>query len=134
MLIKYNKENMLSIPVNGNSTNTVRLMPGISEFPKEIFDAVKDHPQVKMLVESEMIEFIEVKTEKKGKAKEKVLGKNDEPVSLSELSEKNAKKLIKDTFVMEMLERWELEETRVSVKKVLDAKIDDIKNPKVKKK
>lgn len=134
MLIKYNKENILSFPVGNEPSGTLKIQPGMNEFPSDVFKAVEKHPIVSFLVESGVIEFPTFKAEKKEKGKEKIIGKKDEEIDLSELSVKDANTLVRETFNLEMLDRWDVAETRIKVKKVIEKQLEDIHNPKVVKK
>lgn len=129
MLIKYNKKNILNLPVSSSAKNIKRLKPGLNEFPGAVWkDFAESHPVVKAMVAAGEIEEVTVQAKKKegSKAKPKTLGKDDKPISIIEVGDADAKNLVKDMMDLAILERWEAEETRVEIKKSIKAQMDKI--------
>ena len=124
MLIRYTKTNVHTFPVTAEAKEVVKLKPGLNEFPSKVWKLWEKHPIVVGMIEDGDIELVNLKSEAKGKAKPKVIGKDDKELRIKELSAKDAIKVVKETFDRDMLERWQAEETRHTVKKELDKALE----------
>ena len=123
MLIQYNKTNLHSFPTDAQAKHIVSLKPGVNQFPKEVWDKWKDTEICKQMIEDGDIELLEFKAEAD---EEKVIGKDDEPLNLSELRVKDAEAVVKQTFDVKLLEEFELMENRMTVKKAIKSQIKKI--------
>ncbi|HEX5034650.1 MAG TPA: hypothetical protein VFW62_09235 [bacterium] len=122
MLIMYT-------PANIYRCGEMRLIPGMNDVPERVWNEVKDHPLVKMRVEKGLISL-------RPQQKAKLAGdgestgqddNGDGLTSLGEFSAKEAEALVKETFDLPTLERWQGEETRKGVLKAIEAQIDSLK-------
>ena len=154
MFIKYNETNIHAIPhiktkqvrLKNRKTGKVRiedridgaqspqdikwLRPGWNEFPREVWEQNKKSPVLMQMIKDKKIEVMNetvVVTEGKKKVK-KVVGQDDEEVSLRLFSETRALEIVKDTLNRDMLQRWMDEETRHKVKRMLAKQIKPLLN------
>lgn len=156
MLIKYNNNNVHALPsvkkkmvtlVNkktGKKRTVVKLdlsqspqdikflRPGWNEFPREVWEQNKEHPQIlKMLAEGKIELMSEVVVVKSGSKKTSLMiGESEDPLVLKQLEVPKAVKIIKGTFNREMLQRWQDDEIRSTVKKAITEQLDPLLNPK----
>lgn len=126
MLINYKKKNMMTLPrtLDGKSAEVLR--PGMNEFPSEVWEMHKKHHIVMAMVENGDIEEVTVKGKKEGKKAAPKLGADDKEIDISKVEDKDAKSLVKETLNLEILERWEAQETRIEVKKLIRKQKDKI--------
>lgn len=154
MFIKYNDTNVHAIPniktksvrMKNKKTGKIRvveklvgnqspqdikwLRPGWNEFPSDLWNKTKDHPGIKKMLAEKKIELLNetvVVTEGKKKVK-KVIGQDDEEVSLRFLSELKSIEIVKGTLNRDILQRWLDEETRHKVKRALSKQIEPLLN------
>lgn len=126
-LIHYHKVNLLRI---GN----LRLMPGMNQIPEEIWKEAKSHPLIQHRLNSGEITVL---AQAKSGVQEKTL-KNDLEKKVSETGENSnsldsystnqAKDIVQNTFDLNLLRRWQTEETRKAVYKVVEAQIEKIES------
>lgn len=144
MFINYTGTNVHALPqVNVanpmlQSPQDVKwLRPGWNEFPKAVWDQNKSNPNVQKMLKKGIIKLLEytatvkVKT-KTGKIKlvKKAIGLDDSPVKLKYFDEKTAVTIAKNTYDRDLLQRWDDEETRHKVKKVLRKQIEPLMSSK----
>ena len=89
-----------------------RLMPGANEVEDEAWEKVKDFRAVKRRLESGEYEVLQ--------------GKSD---GIKGFTAKKAAELVKETYDMSLLEKWDSEETRPSVRKALKEQIEFMRLP-----
>lgn len=156
MFIKYDDTNVHAIPhvkmvekkLRNKKTGAVRtemrmspdlapqeikwLRPGWNEFPKDVWDQNKDHPGIKKMLASGKIELLAEKvTVTEGRKKiTKVIGMDDEEVSIKLFSEARAIEIVKDTLNRDILQRWMDEENRSKVKRAIDKQIKPLLSTK----
>lgn len=132
MFIKYNRPNVHMLPGGIDFKSIHRLMPGWNEFPSEVWKKLTEHPQIKRFVDEGIIEFLEEKkVEKKGKKQVvKMIGTDDSPIDLKDLTEAKAIKIVKETHRRELLQRWRDAETRTKVKRALTKQLKPLLNTK----
>ena len=154
MFIKYNDTNVHALPhvtmktvkLKNKKTGKVRfvervdhgqspqdiqwLRPGWNEFPSHVWEQNKEHPGIKKMLKDKKIELLNetvVVVEGKKKIK-KVVGMDDEEISLKLFSEARAIEICKDTLNRDILQRWIDEETRHKVKRALIKQIKPLLN------
>lgn len=109
------------------------LRPGWQEFPKGVFEAHLEDPEVQQLIKDKHIVISDVVIqEKQGKKTVKVeLGKADVEVHLVAIKEeKKCLEIIAGTFNRELLQRWIDEENRSKIKRALEKRMKDVFDPK----
>ena len=154
MFIKYNDTNVHAIPdvqmkavrLKNKKTGKVRieqrlsgsqspqdikwLRPGWNEFPSDLWAKTKDHPGIKKMLAEKTIELLSEKvviTEGRKKIT-KIIGQDDEEVSLKFFNEVKAIEILKGTLNRDILQRWMDEETRHKVKRALKKQIEPLLN------
>jgi hypothetical protein len=117
MLIRNTKLSIISIP-NGESEAHGRLLPGVNEIPKAVWDAARPH--MALHLETGALEEIHLTREALEPGAE---GEDAEGgVVVAKLAQKAALKLIGETVDAKLLELWHLEETEANKRpKVLEA-------------
>lgn len=156
MFIKYNQTNLHALPnvthkavvlrnkKTGKKRTVMRvdnrqspqdikwLRPGWNEFPKAIWDQNKDHPGIKKMLKDKTIEIMSdtVVVKQGRKSLKKVVGQDDEEVSLHLFSEARSIEIVKGTLNRDILQRWIDEETRHKVKRALTKQIKPLLNDK----
>jgi hypothetical protein len=137
MLVKWNGKNVWSIGKGMADGAVVQLVPGPNELEKADWEAIKDHPVVKARMEKDVIDM----TRGKVKMLEVVVAKvetgssddnsgsddnNEGGSTLSSLNATDAVKLIKETFNVELLRKWEEDETRKKPMAAIKAQFEAI--------
>ncbi|MCT6926160.1 hypothetical protein [Metasolibacillus sp.] len=100
----------------GNYTriaNDVKVIPGANTLTEDEFAAFVQHPIVEWLIDNGEIIIPEGQAE-------------DNATSLKELNADDAIKLVKDTFSIEFLEQFKVDEDRKTVLAAIDAQIAEI--------
>lgn len=159
MFIKYNDTNIHAIPdirtksvrmknkktgkvvmrekIDSNQTpqDIKWLRPGWNEFPSALWLKTKNHPTHLKMIEDKKIEFLseKVKVKQGKKMVTKVIGEDDEEVSLELIAEKRSIEIIKGTFNRDILQRWADEEIRHKVKRAVMDQIELVNNAGKKK-
>lgn len=154
MFIKYNETNVHAMPhvkmktvrLKNKKTGKVRteqridaslapqdikwLRPGWNEFPREVWEQNKSNPGIKKMIADGKIELLaeKVVTTVGKKKVTKIIGQDDEEVSLRDFSEVRALQIVKDTLDRDILQRWLDEETRHKVKRALSKQIKPLLN------
>lgn len=158
MMIKWNESNIHALPYVTHKQVTLRnkktgkkrtvtqvdasqspqdirwLRPGWNEFPKVIWDQNKDHPGIQKMIREKKIELLaEPVVIKEGKKRiTKIIGQDDEEVSLKHFAEVRAIEIVKGTLNRDILQRWMDEESRHKVKRALSKQIEPLLNDKKK--
>jgi hypothetical protein len=154
MMIKYNNNNVHAMPfvtqkvvtVKNKSTGKKRqvtranynlspsdipfLRPGWNEFPRQVWEQNKNHPGIQKMLEEKKIELmndvVQVKVGKK--TVEKIIGQDDEEITLKYFSDSRAVEIVKGTLNRDILQRWMDEETRHKVKRAITKQIEPLLN------
>ena len=134
MLINYKKKNTITLPKTMDGKSVAMLKPGMNEFPSEVWGDHKQHPIIKAMVENGDIEEVTVTGKKEGNKKAPTLGADDKEIDISKVETKDAKSLVNETLDLKILERWEAQETRIEVKKLIKKQMDKINKKGVSKK
>jgi hypothetical protein len=121
----------LEARMEGQSPQDIHwLRPGWNEFPKHVWEQNKDHPSIKkMLKENKIVLLAEPVTVTQGSKKvKKIIGMDDEEVSLKLFTDVRAIEIVKETLNRDILQRWLDEETRHKVKRALKKQIEPLLN------
>lgn len=105
VLVIYDRKNVLTINAGDQK---LRLVPGANRVDSKAWEACRGVPRVKKLIEDGIV------AEESGATVE----------SLDGMKPAEAKKLIKNTIDLEVLEIWKLNEKRADVVKAIEAQID----------
>lgn len=128
IMLNYDKPNLYRC-------GDLRLVPGMNQVRKSIWDKCKNHPLVKKRLDSGVITIKERKVVKKiveqveGKEVEKeetVEQAEYEGNPLQELNVKDAREIIKGTYDKDTLESWKEGEERETIIKAIDKQIEKI--------
>lgn len=88
--------------------NDVMVLPGTNEISDKDVEKMKAHPLFEAIEESGEVEVVE------------------DSKDTTKLNVKDAKKLIKDTFIVAILDDWKEKENRTTVKKAIDEQIENL--------
>ena len=140
MLIKYNKEGILSLPISG--AKNIILKPGVNPNIKESdWTEVAKNPIIKKKIDDGIIVPMPSKlktasnAEDKKKIKEEIQSELNSGAAkdLAEYTVKEATKLITETYDVEILKQWKYEENRSTVQKAIDEQLELISSEGKKK-
>ena len=98
-----------------------RFMPGVNSITKDEWDKIKDHPHVKHLLEAEKMQVL---SDREVAGVEE--GESAPLHSLKEFEQKDALKVIDQTFDVDLLKSWEMDEKRKPVRIAIIAKVKKI--------
>jgi hypothetical protein len=125
VIVKNNSVSIRFIPTGGKDSRPgvdgIRLMPGNNEVPSTAWEQAKKIAVIRMLLEDETLE--EGESTPDGEEAEAADGT---PVILG-MNEKKAKKLVAETFDVELLKSWLVAEKRPKVKAAIDAQLEELK-------
>lgn len=133
VLVKYKRPSLYRV-------GDFRIIGGINEVRREVWDAVKENPGVKKRLESGDIVLMDIKPADRPHTDKKVAAvgvgepANAEQASESEyplksLNVKDAKALIKETYDFITLKRWVEVEERQSVILAIEKQLEDFAPP-----
>lgn len=116
------------LDTNQSPSDIKWLRPGWNEFPKEIWEQNKTHPQILSMLKKGTIVLMNEKVTilKGGKKLTKLVGPEDEQVRLRWFDTSRACQIVKGTFDRDLLQRWEDEETRHKVKKSIKKQLEPL--------
>ena len=140
VLVKWNKTHVMSVGTGLNDASIVKFIPGANEFTQEQWDKVKNNPELKKRMETQIVDpkrgkvpMLEVISE--GKKAETTNGdegdngsNDDNGPAISELGVKEAKELVKETFNTPLLREWYEGETRKGVKEAIEKQLQTIED------
>jgi hypothetical protein len=131
VLVKWNKSHVMSVGTALPDSSVVQFVPGVNEFKIEQWEVVKNHPEIKKRMETEVVDLkrgkvpmIEVVSEEK-KEENKGEDENSEG-GLAGLGVSKAKNLVKETENTPLLREWLESETRKGVKEAIQKKLEKI--------
>ena len=128
MFVRWGKPNNHLLSSHDGKTQTI-LRPGWNEIDSAVWKENENDPEIKEFIRLEQLEVSEIKI-MHGKKVVTDLGKSDAEVHLAEIKdEKQCLSIIKDTYNMALLTRWNDEETRHPVKRALAKQIKRVENP-----
>jgi hypothetical protein len=115
---------------NGAGKNSLMLVPGLNVIPKEDWESIKDHIDVKFKLENNLLEVFAPKLLKDGVETAKVVENADKDVqTLDQLDVQAAIKLVDNTIgedALEKLSTWRKAERRPPVLNAITAMIKKI--------
>lgn len=130
ILVKYTRPSLYRI-------GDFRIIGGVNEVRKEVWDSVKENPGVKKRIESGEIVLMNIMPADKSPAitSTATVGGAVQPSEpaveypLQDLNVKEAKALIKETFDYKTLKAWYEKETRQMVLTALDKQLSEFAPP-----
>lgn len=147
MLVRWNGKNVWSIGTGLADASVIQFIPGPNNLTAEQWNCIKDHPEIKLRMTQDIID------EKRGKVKrlemigsksapkadikpgESDEGQGDEDqdkgVSLSDMSVKEAKGLIAETFNTDLLREWQEVATRKGVISAIEDQFEAIEEARI---
>lgn len=105
----------------------IRFLPGINEVEESNWNKVKDHPLLQERFDSGALVWVKGPKDEVKKAKAEALPPvEDDGDALAGTTVEEAKKLVTDTFDLNLLKKWSETETRKSVLKAIEAQVDKV--------
>ncbi|NQY74608.1 MAG: hypothetical protein HRT90_07580 [Candidatus Margulisbacteria bacterium] len=141
MFVKYQKEGILSLPVPGGAT--IVLKPGVNpNIDEKDWKRIEKNPIIQKKIEAGIIIPMPSKLSSVKKAEEKKKVQEDiqneiergAAQDLAEYQAKEAVKIVKATYDVEVLKTWKYEEKRGTVLKTIEEQIEKILNEGTSKK
>lgn len=118
MILKWNRPNLMMIPTRLKSGGYIRLTPGANELEDDVWDRIVTHPMIQVFLAKDDLEVVE--SEKEGSG-------------LSGYRPKGAKKLISETYSIDLLDQWKATETRKDVLAAIETQMEKMTAPEPKK-
>lgn len=118
MLLKYTKNNVLTLNIPGNGTSVIphTLLPGINEIEDQVWKELKSQPGVKRLMAKSIL------LEKAPPTKDnKKVGKG-----LAKYSAEEAAFIVEETYDKRLLSDWLKLESRAVIKTAIETQLDVI--------
>lgn len=148
MLLRWNGKNVWSIGTGLLDASVIQFIPGPNNLTAEQWDCIKNHPEIKLRMEQDIID------EKRGKIKRlELIGSKEAPkgdsdkkesdddqgdddqekgVLLSDMGVKEAKALVAETFNTELLRSWQEVATRKGVLSAIEDQFKVIEEARIK--
>lgn len=120
-----NAVHSISVALDSENSKLIVLKPGNNEMEENVWESLSKHPKVQERINTG--KYIMIAPDLVSEEDKKIEEENGASESLSGYSVSKAKDLVKGTYDLELLEKWETEESRSKVKAQIKSQIKKVK-------